>query len=755
MNQAEAAQLKSLVQDALRTANSTTDALQAAQAREIADKAMQKLEAMQGGGMPIQSASSSSLLESGPVVGAVKGVAGLLSAPYEIPALAATGLEAGAKMLGFEDADLTPEWLKPGAAYEFFAGEYAYKQSSGAVSELLENVAEAGVEMAPALAAGPQAYLAAVAIETTRKQLADVVRPYGSSGELAAMTIELAPISPTQIAATTGIKPKADRLRPTSTKDRENLEKKVIEQQEAAIGKQNIPEYRQAKGLGIQLTTGQASGDRKQLALENTLRGSEAGGVIVDLDAENANKVVQYVTKAYDLSEVKALDGKDLQDALVANYETYKNAVQADFKRRTSEKFANLPDDVTFDMSPVIAKVDELITEWKLPESGVPTEGDKVHNALLRLKDSLSNTETKTVVRYQRDPSTGVRKPVRTEVKIPGSARQLTPAEVQKHLQDIGKMAFTGADPRFAGVDAGYTRAIGKQLGKSMKDVLNTASSQGDLAARQLTEARQYYDRALKDMQVWGDIPFIKFMDGPVASMNSADIVKRIKTVGDRDMPHVVAILSKERPDLIPQIRKSLMEDMFEANKKTVKGTGTAMIDTYDVRGVMDGLKNLEQNEFFKNLPNGDKTLNQMKALVPTVERLLSQEGIKAKVGEPNRLNKLARMNSEIQGVLFGTPGRYTAQVLERGVETVITILSDPRGLAMAAVSPELTPVVRKLLRSAESPKLKTGKAIPQDLKLSKTELRKIDAFITAYRSQLAADIARFGAQSQEPETLQ
>lgn len=754
MNQAEVTQLRSLAQDALQTANSTTDPMKAAEAREIADKAMRRLEELQGGRMQPQSIVSS-IMESGPVVGAVKGAAGLLSAPYEIPALAATGLEAGAEMLGFEDVDLTPEWLRPGAAYEFFAGEYAYKQSTSAVGELLENIAEAGVEMAPALVAGPAAYLAAVGIETTRKQLADVVRPYGSAGELAAMTIELAPVTPTQISATTGLKPKADKLRPTSTKARENLEKKVIEQQEASIGKHNIRDYRQAKGLGIQLTTGQASGDRKQLALENTLRGSEAGGVIVDLDAENANKVVKYITNAYDLSEVKRLEGPALQKALVKNYEDYKDNVQADFKRRTAEKFDNLPDDVTFDMAPVIAKVDELITQWKLPESGVPNEGDKVHNALIRLKDSLTNVETKEVIRYVRDPDTGIRKPIRTEVKVGGDARQLTPAEVQKHLQDIGKMAFTGADPRFAGVDSGYTRAIGKQLGTAMKDVLNTASSQGDVAARQLVEARQYYESALKDMQVWGDIPFIKFMDGSVASMNSAEVVKRVKQVGDADMPHVVAILSQERPELIPQIRKSLMEDMFEANKKQVKGTGTAMIDTYDVRGVMDGLKNLEQHEFFKNLPNGDRTINQMKALVPTVERLLSHEGIKTKVGEPNKLNKLARMNSEIQGVLFGTPGRYTAQVLERGVETVVTILSDPRGLAMAAVSPELTPVVRKLLKSAENPKLRTGKAIPQDLKLSKTELRKIDAFITAYRSQLAADIARFGAQSQEPETLQ
>lgn len=740
-------ELQRIAQEALQIAESSADPVKAARAKELAQNAIGQLKEMQ----PISAADvGGSILESAPVTGAVKGVSALLSSPYEIAALGATGLEKGAEMLGYGKVDLTPDWLVPGKAYEYFAGEYAYKKQEGAFGEFLENLTESAAEVAPAIAAGPVAYIAAVGIETARKQLADVIRPYGSDSELAEMLafgIDIAPIGITPPSGTItpgklvgGTTAKSPTLTPSVADDKVRIAQRVAEQQAERLGKQNIPQLKESKDMGFQLTAGQISGDRKQLALENSLRGSEPGGVLIDLDAENANLVVKYITNAYDLVETPKLKGKELQESLSRGYAQYKESINNKFKKDTSDKFANMSDDVKFDMTPVITKVDELIDTYKLPESGVPTEGDKVHNALLRLKNSLMGVETVKVAKYVRDPKTGIRRKVIEDKNIVTGARTLTPKEMQKHLQDIGRMAFTGADPRFVGVDSSYTRTIGKQLGAEFKTVLNTAASTGDLAARQLQDARTFYDKALKDLNIVGDIPFIKWLDASISSLNTPQIIERVKQVGDTEMPHVLAILKKEKPDLIPQIQKDLLQDMFTENSKRVKGTGMVQLETYDLQGVMDGLKELQKHEFFASIPQGQKTINKLKALMPTVERLLSQEGIKA-TADVSKLTKFARINSEIQGVLFGTPGRYTAQVAERGAETVVTILSDPKGLAMAAVTPEMTPIIRKALRKT---------------KLSKEELKTLSAFIDAYRSQLIADMSRAGAErSQENKTIQ
>jgi len=740
-------ELQRIAEEALQIAQSSTDPIKSAKAKELAQNAIGQLKGMQPA---TASDIGSAILDSAPVTGAVKGVSAILSSPYEIAALGATGLEKGAEMLGYGQVDLTPEWLVPGKAYEYFAGEYAYKKQEGAFAEFLENLTESAAEVAPAIAAGPAAYIAAVGIETARKQLADVIRPYGSDSELADMLafgIDVAPIGITPASGTItpgklvgGVSSKSSTLTPTVADDKARIARRVSEQQAEKLGKQNIPQLKESKNMGFQLTTGQLSGNRKQLALENSLRGSEPGGVLMDLDAANANLAVKYITNAYDLAETPTLKGKELQEALAKGYNTYKASINEKFKKDTSAKFSNMSDDVKFDMTPVITKVDELIKDYALPESGVPTEADKVHNALIRLKNSLLGVETVKVARYVRDPKTGIRRQIVEEKNISTGARTLTPKEMQKHLQDIGRMAFTGADPKFVGVDSSYTRTIGKQLGAEFKTVLNTAASTGDLAAKQLQDARTFYDKALEDLNKVGDIPFIKWLDASIDSLNTPDIIERVKQVGDTDMPHVLAILQKEKPALIPQIQKDLLKDMFESNSKRIKGTGMVQLDTYDLQGVMDGLKELQKHEFFASVPQGQKTINQLKALMPTIDRLLSQEGLKATM-DTSKLTYFARLNSEFQGVIFGTPGRYTAQVGERAAETVVTLLSDPRGLAMAAVTPEMTPIMRKALEKT---------------KLNKEELKTLSAFIDAYRSQLIADVSREGAErSQENPMLQ
>jgi len=741
-NTAKIAELKSIAQDALSVAESTTDSFERSEAEQIAEQAISEAERLQAidlglvrGPNRVQSAIEAATPEDSlargalnlgadVLGGAVKGVAGVVSLPYELPALIAAGAESAAEKMGY-DYD-TPDWLRQGRFYEFLAGEWAHRNPQSQIGIALENVGEAGAEMSPALMGGPFVYGAAVTAELTRKQLADTIRPYGKSGEYTAMAIESVPVGGPELAAVATTVPfkKATPQMPS--------QKKIAKQKREQLGPTGREELATAQEAGFELTVGQTTGDKAQLALENVLRSSPDGGVLIDLDVRNANRVPQFILKAYDLVKSPKLSGAELRTALVNAYEAYKKGRQASFKKQTSDKFNALPDDVTFDISPILAKIDELKAKYVLDEDTVDT--NSVVKALDRLKKGLTDVETRTVTEYVVNDK-GIRRAVTREIEVPGGARQLTPQQIQKHLQDIGEMAFNGTNAKFADVSPGFTRAIGKELGISFKEILDSAAGKGDAAAVALKDARDFYNTQLADMKVWGDIPFIRFMDKSPASMNASQIIKTVKEVGDLELPIVRELLNKERPDLIPQIQKSLIEDIIAKNQTVeTRGSGIEGQARVDVRGLLNDLSELQQNNAFFNDGASAQAIKQLQSIIPVIERTLAQQGVPAVAKQP-LIPQIARMNSEIQGVLFGTPGRYTAQVGERVADTVVTIMSDPRALAQAAVTPELVPAVRKALRKQ---------------KLTEKELKGIYGWSAAYRLQLLDDIREEGERVQE-----
>ena len=757
------AELRSIAQEAIQIARSSTDPFEVSRAEDIAEQAIARAQRMKGQQISseirenrvqagIEAVSDPNTLTRGALNlgadvlgGGIKATAGVLSLPYEIPALLAAGVESGAEKLGI-DYD-TPEWLRQGRFYEFLAGEWGTREAQSDLGIALENVAEAGVETLPALVGGPAVYGMAVTAELTRKQLADSVRQYGKAGQYTAMALEAVPIGGPEFAALKrplpgmgGDKFTPETLTASTSKERVRVAKQIEKQQRDQLGPTGKAELETAENYGFELTLGQATGSKAQLALENVLRDGEGGGVIIDVDVRNANRVPKFIMKAYDLVDKPELNPDALQNALTRNYEAYKKGREADFKAQTRAKFEALPDNVTFDVSPILPKIDQLIEAYKLDEPTIDGQPRPLVRALERLKKSFQETSKTKVPEYFVDKK-GIRRSRMVDAEIAtGNIRMLTPAELQRHLQDIGQMAFTGSNPKFADVAPGDVRAVARELGQSFKNVIRDASSQGDEAAQALQEARTFYAQQLDDMKKWGEIPFIKFMDKPVASMNTREIVDMVKKVGDKDMPIVRNLLQNERPASIKVIRKSLLEDVFLKNQKIeTRGSGIESDVTVDVRGVLKDLTDLQKNnEFFKGKAS-ETAINEMKSIMPLIERTLTQQGIKAVVDKP-MITTIARMNSEIQGVLFGTPGRYTAQVGERVAETTVRILSDPKGLANAAVTPKLTPILRKALKRQ---------------KMTKDELKKLNAWAQAYRLQLAADLTEEGRRQEEQSRLQ
>jgi len=212
------------------------------------------------------------------VGGLVKGASGILSLPYEIPALIASGAESAAQKLGYE-ADFTPEWLQPGDAYKFLAGEWGEREARSTLGQAVENIGEAAVETLPALAAGPAVYTAAVTAELIRKQAADVIRP---ASPTTALVLEAIPMAGPEVSAITttvpGVSATPSLTRASSDAERIKVAQRLRQEQSKELGgvttgkgEAALQAIEAGEKYGFNLTRGQATGDSVQLVLENTL----------------------------------------------------------------------------------------------------------------------------------------------------------------------------------------------------------------------------------------------------------------------------------------------------------------------------------------------------------------------------------------------------------------------------------------------------------------------------------------------------
>lgn len=660
--------------------------------------------------------------------GAIKGVGGIVSLPYELPALVAAGAESAAQKLGYEDADFTPDWLQQGKGYEFVTGQWGKREAKTQFGIALENLGEAGAESLPALAAGPVVYGYAVTAELARKQAADSIRPFSGT---TAMVLEAVPLAGPEVAAittTAGRPATSELLRAQTQQDRAKVAKKLREAQldelggaSTGKGQAAMKAVEEAEGYGFTLSRGQATEDTAQLALENQLKNSPEGGVLVDLDISNANKVPEFFIKAYDLVETKAITGKALEDALTAEYDTFIKTRQNQFKAATRQKFDKLDElDVRFDMSPILSKIEELKTKYVLDEQTITP--DPISKALDRLADSLTGTKQVEQVRMRRRGDRPGMERTTEKVRMSTGTRSITPKELQKHLQDIGEMSFTGSHRTFGDINPGTTRAIGRELGGAMKQILEESASGGDIAAIQLKEARDFYAKSLKDMKTWAKIPFIKFMDKDIEALDGQTIIDTVKAVGEKEIPIVKALLQKDKPELIPQIRKSLLEDVIKQSSVAGREVGERIVDT---KVYMDNMQKLmKDNQFFKDV--SANVIRDMRDFVPTVNKLMKNSAVKGISSRPEMINELARINSDLQGVALGTQGRYTAMVAERVAEVTVKALKDPRQMAQNATNPRMAKILKKAIKQTP---------------LTREEAIKFDAWAAAYRLQLLDDI--------------
>ena len=663
-------------------------------------------------------------------LGANKALTGLVSAVPEMVNLAADTFEEASEAVGLP----VDTGLDRGTFYNWLSQYTGADQGPKSVfGNAFETVGEAGTMAAVSGPAAPYVFMA----EMVRQTVADGVRYYLPNSEGAMTTASVLEMMPLSRAEITGA--------PSNTARGVNevgLAQRLADQKAETLRQQNSPaqatadklamETASASELGYGYTRGQSTGNDITIALENKLATSPEGGVLVDLEAKNAQNFVDWTQKSFGIDA--SLQPDLLAKGLKNSYEVFKRKSQDAFKTTTRNAFNNVGDDVVFDASQIGGVVDGLIKKYKLDTPTITEANTALMNSLNAYKESLMTF--KEVPVYTTQKVNGINRRVQSGTeKVPVGYKELTAQEVQSMLQDIGQMAFQGTVPAFAGVDIGYTKAIARQLGAGVKDMLDVASASGSQSATALTQARQTYNKALKDMQAVSDLPFIQLMDKPLSMISDADLLSTFQQLDTRGQGVALALLKSDAPETIPLLRNNVLKDLFEGARKDVTGSSkTEQVTTYDLGKVTKGLEDLQKNPLFQDA-DAKKAFNQYKALhKPILEKLIVSKGVAARAPEENMVLQATRLYSEIAGFVAGTAARYSGQVIERVAEGTIRMLADDRAMAKMAVTPDMPVIIHKALNKR---------------RLTKEEAKKYQGFLDGYRTQLAVDI---GQEDPEPQ---
>lgn len=675
---------------------------------------------------------------TGLVGGAKDAMAGIVSAPYELPAMAVAAGEEALEYAGLNDPTVKSADGR-GIAYNMLTGGQGAFQPKTTFESIAADMGGAAVIASPALLGGPVVAGSVFLAELIRRTSGRLIRQYGGDGQITetvATGLEMVPIVPYEV---TGIA--------RSVKAPRNMEQamQAAEEQRAQILAQNSAEaarlrQREAlKGeqnpLGLSYTEGMITGDRQQLAIENSLATSGQGGVIVDLNVENANKVKQWVERTNKILNTGSLSTVALGNRVMAAYETYKADTYKAFRDKKNALFNNIPDTVQFNSAPLVAKIDEVIDVLNLEQSTLGGNNEKALAGLNALRNGLMEMRPVQVKERYRDPDSKITRTRTVTKMVPTGNKNLSAQELQSILQDIGQLSYTGQHRNFGDVAVGQARYIGGQLSQSIKGVLDEAAEQGDEAAQALLEARKYFAEASKDMKIAGLVPIITILDKPEMIHKPEEIVNELRQMNPASYNVAVKILEKEAPEVIPALRAGIIEDIIDGTgtsfSQKVRGSGaTERSDTYNIPQMIDQLDAQLSNNVLFSDAGSQRMLNEMKALLPSIERAMSLQGAGQlrfeDAGLIGKARRLSRMGTEIAGVLFDTQGRYAAQVLERVTEETVRLMSDPQAVALAAVSPGMPQVIKRVIDR------KT---------MSREELKKLDAWTASYKLKIMEQI--------------
>ena len=661
---------------------------------------------------------------------------GLASLPYELPAMVEAAVHEGA---GYAGIDMGDPYLTQGKLFNYLADNYTGANQQAMLSESLATVGEAG---AVGLVSGPMSLFHRAGVATAemiRQTLGDSVRVYGPDTDGAqnlASALEMMPLSPAEVGRTSWRNAKPATPEEAIVTAQKNAEaRRAVNNKEQQTRDRAAMDQARASEQGYSLTQGQAGTDTVTIGIENSLATMPEGGVLVEVSAQNAQNFADWIQRSF-VNAQQIVKPEQLRASLSNSYKAYRAKAQQDFKTKTRQAFASVGDDLAFDTQPLLNFIDGKIAELQDVPSITP-EIKNIVKGLENLKGRLGTGEP--VIEYKTVERNGIKRrvPVTTDkINITGS-RQLTAQEMQLFMADVGKMAFEGSIPAFAGVDSGFTRGFAKQLGSELQRTLDIAASGGSQSAQALKEARTFYAQALNDMKAMGALPFIKLLDKPIESIGDAELASAFQQLDTNGKAVALTILNDAGPEVVNTLRNNVLKDAFEGARVEVSGKyADAPLESYDLGKLQKLIETMKDNPLFQDSKSLAGLASFEKNHKWIIERIRAAEAVPNKeLPTRTQLQRGMRTITEVMGVIAGTQGRYASQVAERLAEVLEETMRDPQALARAAVEPAVPAIVRKAL---------------ENKRLSKEEAKKLDAWARGYQVQLAADIGQDDSEEEQ-----
>lgn len=563
--------------------------------------------------------------------GAKSGVAGLLTLPYELPALAEAGIEYGAQQMGY-DVDV-PFGLTPGKAYGGLA------ELTGAT--LPEDATEAekalyyGMESLPMLGGGGLFRMAGRGVQGA------IAGNVAEDNALLGMAIGAAPEIPKVPGFSRGGMPttKVDAVDDEAAQLGQDLANTYgVEETRGqmlyrAAMQETNPELRMTKVAEAE----------RVLALEEAGRryapeGKEGVRSNVALWRENDAKQAQQIEDAMRKIANVGKGAKkpvDVKKKLVSAYNSWAKKRMENFRKANADDFGKLDRGIKFDLSNVVDEIDAIVEKYSLGT---------------RLQEAPQNTLLK------------IRRKLISEK---GDIKELSAPEVQAILQDLGQLAWKGSIAGLDDLNPGVAKSVAREMigvfDSALDNLANTSAELTGQQAQLLQDARFNYKARVTALKNESSGALMEFFKLDPASSTPDAIVRKIESVSDD--PDQVRIFSsliqEELPDLWPDVKQVLFD------REIAKLADSAGF--LDVQKLQQARSKLLENQVLFGDASASKGLNELGSFLDSLEgifaRLDPQEF--ANLGAGNLYSKL-KLGSEIGGSIGGPKPRYVGEAITK-----------------------------------------------------------------------------------------
>ena len=635
------------------------DAFESAAKKIIGDDAVDFLSGTfgRGGTLDIGSALPVDTVRRG----LMSGVAGLATMPYELPALAEAGIEAGAGALGY-DVDV-PLDLTPGRAYGA-AAEFLD-------AELPEDATEAEKALYYGLEALPMFGGGGLIRGAMRAGQGALSGRLAEENAVAGVALGMAPIPG---ATRTGVKQtRVDALDDTSAQLGQDL-----------ASQYGITETRgQSLYRAAQQETNPELRIKKLAEAESVLAAEEAGrrasqdglapGVRSNVrlwkeaDTERAQQIEDAMRKIVGVPKGRKKP-VDVKKSLVSAYQGWSKRRMEAFRKANADDFAKLDKGIKFNLENVVDKIDELVDEYALGS------------------------------RVQENPQNTLLKIRRKIIDEQGNMKDLSAVEIQAIMQDLGQLAWKGFIPGLDDINPGIAKAVSRRMISVFDEALDNISANSDeLTAAQanaLKEARQNYKARITALKDESSGALMSFFALDPASSTPNDIVNKLESVSDD--PDQVKIFSSLIQEEFPELWTETKQVLF--NREIAKLTDEAGF--ISVPKLRQAKERLLENEMLFGDSSSSQGLQRLEKLFDDLEGVFyGMDASEIADLSQGNLYQTLKLGSEVGGSIGGPKPRYVGEAITKIAMMVKGNKIPAEAAAYIANNPEVTTVLTKALR--------------------------------------------------------